>query len=349
MMIQRILSLRQPLLQRSVAQVRYQGSAVLNHECSSSSSMKAAPKYVGMQSATIHHTPRTDAYDMALKRDAGDYYFEEHSEALLSAFNMMYNDMQESEQQVTTLAYDMNLNEAAVAARDTASYDKILILMRHGEAKHNVFEREYAKEHGTTFEHANEHEDYPIDPLLTGRGCGQMLSVSKRTANFFNKETGLQPDLFVVSPLRRAIQSALIAFPTSSPLASLKATPWVCHPACMEQANGNKSEFVSSSEELEQTFPGIDFDLFNQSLKAGDVYNSKEKVPLFESKMDLMNRTDAFLEWLKERDERVVVVSSHATWLQSLCSFSLQFEKSGSNTLEMFKKGEMRSVGIKFS
>ena len=117
----------------------------------------------------------------------------------------------------------------------------------------------------------------------------------------------------------------------------------------MEQANGNKSEFVSSPEELEEMFPGINFELFNQSLMRGDVYNSKVKVPLFESKIDLMNRTDAFLEWLKERDERVVVVSSHATWLQSLCAFSLQYEDSDSKNLEMFKKGEMRSVGIKFS
>ena len=89
--------------------------------------------------------------------------------------------------------------------------------------------------------------------------------------------------------------------------------------------------------------------MFKQSLKRGDEYNSKETVPLFESKIDLMNRTDAFLQWIKERDERVIVVSSHATWLQSLCAFSLQYEDSESKNLEMFKKGEMRSIGIKFS
>jgi hypothetical protein len=119
----------------------------------------------------------------------------------------------------------------------------------------------------------------------------------------------------------------------------------------MEQANGNKSEFVSSVKDLKETFPGIDFNLFEDSLIDGNVdeLNGKAKVPLFESKLDLMERTDEFLYWIKEREERVIVVSSHATWLQSLCAFSLQYEPEGRG-LEpfLFKKGELRSVGIKF-
>lgn len=136
-----------------------------------------------------------------------------------------------------------------------------------------------------------------------------MLSVSRRTATFFNKETGLQPDLVVVSPLRRAIQSAMISFPTYTAQTSLLNTPWICHPLCMEQANGNKSEFVSSSEVLKELFPGIDYSLFENSVVDGNVqeFNERQKVSLLESKLDLMGRTDLFLRWIKERDERVIV------------------------------------------
>ena len=135
-----------------------------------------------------------------------------------------------------------------------------------------------------------------------------MLDVSRQTAVFFNKETGLQPDLVVVSPLRRAIQSAIISFPTYTPQLSLSNTPWICHPLCMEQANGNKSEFVSSSEELKQTFPGVDFTLFDEMVDGNiDELNEREKVPLFESKVDLMRRTNEFLAWIKKREERVIV------------------------------------------
>lgn len=251
---------------------------------------------------------------------------------------------------VTAKATDMDLIQASHAVHDNESYDKILILMRHGEARHNVFERKWVQQHGGNIEDANLEEDYPVDPLLTGKGCGQMQSLSRRTATFFNNETGLRPDLFVVSPLRRAIQSAIIAFPTHTALSSLHGTEWICHPLCMELVNGNKSEFVSSSQDLEEIFPGVDFSLFEENLGIdGNVeeVNRKKRVPLFESKIDLMGRTDEFLRWIKERDERVIVVSSHATWLHSLCAFSLSHEPE-SKGLQMFKKGEMRSVGIKF-
>lgn len=135
-----------------------------------------------------------------------------------------------------------------------------------------------------------------------------MLAVSRRTATFFNNDTGLKPDLIVVSPLRRAIQSAFISFPTYTPQ-SIFTTPWLCQPLCYEQPNGNKSEFVSPSQELEDMFPGVDFTLMKESLVDGDVnkFNESEKVPLFESKLDLMDRTDEFVKWIKERKEKVIV------------------------------------------
>jgi broad specificity phosphatase PhoE len=302
-------------------------------------------------------SPIADLSSMALKRDEGDYYFEAHSEALSAALNSYLDLQQQNALETTTAreravatAHDMDLVEASFAARDQESYDKILILLRHGEAQHNAFEGEYARTHGKSMEDANFDDDYPVDPELTGKGCGQMLDVSRRTAAFFNTDTGLQPHLFVVSPLRRAIQSALISFPTYTAQTSISNTPWICLPHCMEQANGNKSEFVSSPKELEHMFPGIDFTLLKESLRGSDVeeLNAMPKVPLFESKMDLMERTDEFLRWIEKRDERVIVVSSHATWLQSLCAFSLQYDDANSKGLEMFKKGEMRSVGIKF-
>jgi hypothetical protein len=112
----------------------------------------------------------------------------------------------------------------------------------------------------------------------------------------------------VVSPLRRAIQSAIIAFPTHTPFASLNNIPWICNPYLMEKANGNKSEFVSSPKVLQEIFPGVDFTMMNH-LVGDDVhaFNAEEPVPLFENKIDLLGRTDDFLRFLKKRDERVIV------------------------------------------
>lgn len=89
----------------------------------------------------------------------------------------------------------------------------------------------------------------------------------------------------------------------------------------MEMANGHKSEFISCPDALKEQFPGIDFSLLEQSLMGGDVagLNGKERVPLFESKIDLMGRTDAFLRWIKQRDERVIVGKS--VWYCCLDTF----------------------------
>lgn len=309
--------------------------------------------------STIHHSESHDFSSLALRRDGGDYYFEEHTDAIISAFNT-YAEKQsevvvESQEQprVTALACNMDLVEAAYAARDYESYDKILILMRHGEAEHNKFQHQFVQKKGilvtdsSSVEESYMDEDHPVDPMLTGRGCGQMMGLSRRTATFFNAETGLKPDLFVVSPLRRAIQSAMIAFPTYTSFASLENIPWIAYPHLMERANGHKSEFVSSPEVLEELFPGVNFDMM-KSLVGNDVdgFNNEKRVPMFENKLDLLGRTDDFLRWIKERDERVIVVSSHATWLHSLCEFSLRYEQE--ERREMFKKGEMLPVGIKF-
>ncbi|KAL3815929.1 hypothetical protein ACHAXA_008303 [Cyclostephanos tholiformis] len=333
-------------------QSRSQGTAAIARHTNEQIAMKLHHEPTHFNSTIRLKSPINDFSSLSLKRDDGDYYFEAHSEAFFSALKSRMESTQYETIQSPIgkpRATDMDLVEAPYAAKDHESYDKILVLMRHGEAKHNVFEREYARTNGAPREKANDDQNYPVDPSLTGKGCGQMLDVSRRTAIFFNKETGLQPDLVVVSPLRRAIQAAIISFPTYTAPLSLSNTPWICHPLCMEQANGNKRGFVSSSKELKQIFTGVDFTLLEEVLidENVDEFNSGGKVPLLESKIDLMRRTNEFLTWIKNRDERVIVVSSHATWLHSLCAFSLQYE-SGSKDLEMFKKGELRSVGIKF-
>lgn len=288
--------------------------ALIKHIQHRSQSSVASARTRQFQS-TIDHSESHDFSSVALRRDDGDYYFEEHTDAIFSALNSYTkHDVTVDSSlhpRVTATARNMDLVEAAYAAKDTESYDKILILMRHGEAQHNVFQRQFLSSQeltSSTVEASNMDKDHPLDPMLTGKGCGQMLTLSRRTATFFNGETGLKPDLFVVSPLKRAIQSAIIAFPTYSPMISLDNIPWICNPYLMEQANGNKSEFVSSPNELEGMFPGVDFDML-KNLTGNDVdkFNGKEVVPLFENKIDLLGRTDDFVRWMKDRDERVIV------------------------------------------
>ena len=115
---------------------------------------------------------------------------------------------------------------------------------------------------------------------------GQMLNVSRTTAAFCNKETGLQPELVVVSPTRYTTESAIIAFPTYAP-GSVNEIPWFYHHGC-----DNKDDSQIQSTEygiLSESFPGI-----NNSLVTNKGIGAS-------------NERDGFLSWLKTRSENVIV------------------------------------------
>ena len=65
-------------------------------------------------------------------------------------------------------ASEVDLAQATVAARDPELCDKVLLLVRPGEARYSVFEKEWA-EMGNDPGDAVMSEDYPRDAQLTGR------------------------------------------------------------------------------------------------------------------------------------------------------------------------------------
>lgn len=183
-----ITPLRHTELLLCSTQVRSQGTAAIARHANEQIASKTTPnkhyKPTHFNSNVYPKNPITDFSSLALKRDLGDYYFEAHTEALFSALNSHLGLQQQEEEvetpvaqqpRVSAIARDMDLVEASYAARDHESYDKILILMRHGEAKHNTFERDYAQKNGTSMEEANSDENYPVDPMLTGKVCGVLF------------------------------------------------------------------------------------------------------------------------------------------------------------------------------
>jgi hypothetical protein len=183
---------------------------------------------------------------------------EKHWNALLTAAA----SRAQSNQTVVT-AHEMDLVEAA-SKRNL--YDKILLLVKHGED-----ESQLVAGNKTT-----------SDPGLTGRGIGQTLNVSRRVATFCNDETGLLPELVVAAPLRRAVDTAMMAFPNYTP-ESVRSIPWLCHPGLTDDSN---TSAVDTN--------GMD-------------------ASLVRSKQELLDRSDAFLEWLRSREEQVVVSKYEVT------------------------------------
>jgi broad specificity phosphatase PhoE len=175
--------------------------------------------------------------------------------------------------QTVVAAHEMDLVEAA-SKRNL--YDKILLLVKHGEDE----SQNSSSKTGTN-----------SDPGLTGRGVGQTLNVSRRVATFCNDETGLLPELVVAAPLRRAVDTVMLVFPNYTP-ESVRSIPWLCHPGLtdVDEHNDSEKEHGVPATTVSETGPQIGTD-----------------ASLVRSKQELLRRSDDFVEWLRNRDEQVVV------------------------------------------
>jgi len=200
-------------------------------------------------------------------------------------------------QDMQVLGKELTMKEAvAVAQSGKHVFDKIILLVSHGEAS-CVTEEESRTAYGDKVEG---------DFALTQHGIGQALKMSSKTGEYCHSLTRLVPELFVVSPLRCATEAALLSFPYYSP-GSIYGTKWISHGACHD------SNLTSSVENLERSFPSIDYSL------AGD-------------------QSD-FLSWLNGREERIVAIASTPSWIEDFCN-SIE---PGHDTKDL------RAVGIKFA
>jgi hypothetical protein len=199
-------------------------------------------------------------------------------------------------------AYEMDL---VLASRAKYSFDKILLLMQHGEDESQI-----SCDDTTTSTMSMQ------DPPLTGTGFGQALSLSKKAAIYCNPNTGLEPELVVVSPFSRVLQTTMLAFPSSN---TRNNTPWICHPALVD-ASGDLSNHPMEISDLQLTFPGMDYSLYDDNENEGGSTLESTPTPststnsntttLLESKEQLLHQADIFVRWLQRRPERVVVGKS---------------------------------------
>jgi hypothetical protein len=265
----------------------------------------------GEITSTLQPNEKKKDFSTAIASNDG-HNLDARLQTMISALNVV-----ERESPVTAAGVEVDLVQAAEAVRENV-FDKVLLLMAHGEAG------QYSPTGQIN------------SPSLTGKGVGQILNLSRRIATFCNRDTGLVPELCVVSPSPCAAESALLSFPHLSP-GSVNNIPWVSHEGCADRTNENLNVMRFSVKDLETAYPGINYSLVTNPAVA-DVKS--------ECKTDELKRMNDFLNWLNTRPEKVVVVSSHSGWSQSLCSLILK--SSFQNGVDAFKDGEMRSIGIKF-
>lgn len=182
------------------------------------------------------------------------------------------------------------------AAERRQLYDKVVLLLHHGENLGQVLA-------GPEQIQMNYDLWCEEDPeSLTGKGIGQSLTLSRRMAAFCNEDTNLLPELIVVAPLRKVLQTTYLAFPYDTPEHTIRNVRWICHPDIVDKCS-------ISPRRLQSSFAYIDFSLFSEE-PVENASNDRED--------SLLKRADSFLSWLSSREESVVVGKLSSCMLLSI-------------------------------
>jgi len=237
-------------------------------------------------------------------------------------------------------------------------HQKRVHFVRHGEGHHNV--------HSTVwFDQGKggnpwEHPTCPIDPTLTDLGHEQARDLNKR-GEALQAAGRFDPEVVVVSPLRRTLQTATLGF------SFLKGkVPFVAQESCREIMGQHRCDRRIHSRFHAEAYDHVDFSNLHDfpsadskqhatsSLEeaseeereaAGDtVFNEWGRTR--ESDEAAVERALDFLFWLRDRPERDFVVVTHSAWL--CVAFNGAMVCDCEDLQSWFNTGEIRSTLVEF-
>mmetsp|Transcript_61616 Transcript_61616/g.201104 ORF Transcript_61616/g.201104 Transcript_61616/m.201104 type:complete len:297 (-) Transcript_61616:49-939(-) len=212
---------------------------------------------------------------------------------------------------------------------------KRVSFIRHGEGYHNVAQREWkeAGKPGEPYTTDTDPEYRYLDPELTARGTDQARALQDRATALSDVE------VIIVSPMRRATQTALIGFER----AVAKGVPVLAHELCHETGGKHTCDKRKSVTDLKAEFPQVDYSQGVESEE--DPYWDAE---VRETRESLAERGAKFVCWLLARPERHIVVAAHSAMLMTLFNAAVEVEQpEGEDAVDLlswFDTGEMRTT-----
>ena len=220
----------------------------------------------------------------------------------------------------------------------TDTNKKILHFQRHGQGYHNLIYLMMA-EHGSPVL-----DIYNTDPMLnpfvrseladaplTSLGREQCLE-KRQLANSLN------PELIVVSPLHRAVQTAQLTFADF-----IGDVRFVAHDLCREELGllvCNKRRPLS---ETTREFPHVDF-----SLTSGEEEDRLWQPDERESPLAKSKRIYSFLtDYIQHRPEKEIAVVGHSAYFFNMCNAVLDCDDDD-DIQKWFGTSEIRSLVLTF-
>lgn len=170
------------------------------------------------------------------------------------------------------------------------------------------------------------------DATLTDVGINQCKVLSESSVGSVTKA-----ELLVVSPLRRTMQTATYSFPQLQ-----GKIPWVAVECLRETTGLHPCDRRRSITEHKEAFKYIDF-----SEISDDTDPLYYKYTLREPKADVTLRTQQFMQWLKERPEKEIIVVSHHGYMMNLFHNSIKTAEPEKDDTP-FENCEIRSFVVQF-
>lgn len=233
-------------------------------------------------------------------------------------------------------------DEAPVPESDTlGTRHKLVHFMRHGEGYHNVAQREWRANpawDGSSEPYTLDNDPPPhryLDPELTPKGIEQAKSLQSRVATIMKANP---VELIVVSPLRRATQTALLAFETHVGEGLEVLASELCH----EMAGRHTCDRRLNKSVLMAQFPVVDYSLIEEE---DPLWSDWAREPWLE----IGRRAAQFVEWLRSRPESRIAVAAHSCILLAILNAVVsRCEDADSASQQWFGTGEMRTVLLTF-
>lgn len=228
---------------------------------------------------------------------------------------------------------------------------KVIHFQRHGQGYHNLIGEMYRELLGTpiNLDDKNPSTNPFLRPEMTDSPLtekGRLECAARRS-----QASLLNPQVIVVSPLHRAIQTAQLSFADhmSATDANGKGDtgggiPWIAHEGAREQLGLLQCNKRRALSETRLEFPLVDFSEMMQGGDEDTLWKPEER----ESPQEETERIYKFLtEFLMNRPEQEMALVGHSAWLFTMCNAVVE---CGDNPQLrcLFQTSEIRTMKLSF-
>lgn len=229
---------------------------------------------------------------------------------------------------------------------DTHITTKIIHFQRHGQGYHNLLgDVIRASGNEINIDDPNPQNNPFVkaeiqDSPLTFQG--RQEAESRRI-----QASMLSPQLIIVSPLQRALQTAMLSFADHIQHTNKgqQPVPFIAHEGCREQLGFLTCNKALPLSQTKADFPQVDFSLITH----GEHDTLWHQYSQREHPVDEANRAYDFLTgFVMNRQETEIAIVCHSAWLFSVCNAVIDCGQD--QELESwFETGEIRSLKVTFA